>query len=379
MSALAGFTAVAGALLWALDASSQAYARTNADLVRQMDELIESHQRYKGSPRLVYLGDSLSMPGKGRPGPTELRTLLQRTGHINVNGLVNVSAAGFTAHSHYFLSERLTELRADRFIIGVNLGWFSRDPSQQQTELAGFLPISRWPEVATLPLYEAGLSADSLVVFRALVALDVLEVWQRVQAEQVRAEAGLERLARWLQDTLGQSSPAPKYVVSSHRAQRLTRGDRPTHEGARHRWGPILDGLEEEDPTLQMLDAVLRRLRTTGARVLVVVSPTNVDALESLGLYDRDAFGASLAEIQRTATSNGADFMDLHDLFGDAAFRDPTDHLRLAEKPSAGQALAAQLVLWSVGNADWNRRSQVAPELRRETGDQRRTGAAKSP
>lgn len=281
-----------------------------------------------------------------------------------VGRLANISAPGLTAYSHYFMSEGLAGFKGERYILSVNPGWFTRNPQGEHPVLAGLLPMTRWPEATSLPLEAVGLSADGILTSHALMSLGLMDTWAWVQREQVRFERGLRKLEVWLQRRVGRPRMAPHARIAQALLQRRVLDKRPTHAGAIERWGPMLDGLHEDNPTLQMMEAVVRRLRETGAPVLVIVPPTNVDALRRLGLYQNSAYPESLDQIRAAAERGGAEFLDLHDLLGDRAFKDPTDHLALRQKPSATVTVAQQLVLWTLGAPDWHLRFPVPPRLR---------------
>lgn len=367
LGTLVGFFGLGWLLLWTLDATGQKYAKVELDQVVGMEQMLRTQADYDGPPRIVYLGDSLSMQTRGRSTPGELRRMLRlRGGPIGPESILNVSAPGLTAFSHYFMSEQLTALNADRFIVSVNLGWFSRGTLAQQPNLSALLPPTRWPEAAQLPLHEVGLSADEVVLAHAIASLGYLPWWQSLQREQVRFRNAVNRLARMFQVAVGHPGGASFAGELRHyRATSRARANRPTRIGAIRRWGPVLAGLEADDANLRVLDALLRRLRRTDAPVLVMVAPTNVEALDAIGMYDHDGFATSLARIREVAERNGADFLDLHHLLPDAAFRDPRDHLdqRSPIRPSAH--LAAQMVLWSEGAEDYARFLPSPEELGR--------------
>lgn len=376
---LVGTVGVGSLLIAILDAAGQKYATVELDQVAFLDSLLRKNADYDGPPRIVYLGDSLSMPPSDsavrsrkasrieRATPTELRRLLRlRGGSSDPKSLLNVSTPGLTAYSHYFMSERLADLGADRFILSVNLGWFSRGRTAQQPSLSGLLPPKRWPEAARLPLHTLGLSADEVVAAYGILAAGHVESWRALQREQVRFQLGVRRFSRAFAAALGRPAAANVGVrLASQRASNRSASGRPTRAGAFLRWGPILRGLGPDDPTLVMLDALLRRLQESGARILVMVAPTNVDALEALGMYDHDGFETSLAQIRQTAERNGADFLDLHNLLPDAAFRDPTDHLDYRSGLRPASLLATQMVLWSEGEENYTRLLPSREELGR--------------
>lgn len=367
---LAGFLGIGALLIWGLDAAEEPYRKVELDLVRQLDRKLTLLGRYDGPPRLAYLGDSLSMPTNGKPAPAELAQILRKRAGAppGSSTLINFSSAGLTSFSHYFISERLAGLGVDRFIIATNLGWFSRKRFAQQPALAGMLPANRWPEAATLPLHEIGLSADEVVLSNAWLQTGLFNIPWQIQREQVRFRNAVDRAGHRLQHAVGHARGA-RYQrrVTQYRTHRIYDGKRPTYIGAVDRWGAVLEGLAPDDPNLLVLDALVRRLRATGARVLVMVPPTNVEIMTKLDLAPGDGFQTSLDRIRDVATQHGADFLDLHDLLPDSAFRDPTDHLNFRARPLPARLIAQQLILWSEGADEWDRRRPTRAPLARTT------------
>ncbi|MDG2304397.1 MAG: SGNH/GDSL hydrolase family protein [Candidatus Binatia bacterium] len=358
LSAFGGFLAMGWLLISALDSSEQKYGTVELDVVSAVHDYLGRAGDYSGPPRVVYLGDSLSMPSQGRSITKKLGRILadRHMGDAEPPGVVNVSAPGLTAFSHYFLSEKLAGLGADRFIVGINLGWFSRGQHAQQPSMVGLLPASRWPEVFALPLRSLGISADEIITSRALMHSGLLETWRSLQREQVRLRHAVRRAASSLLRALGlpNDQSYPRRIKAYHHRSR-TRAGRPTEAGARKRLARILAGLPADDPNLAVLDALVGRLRASGARVLLVVPPTNVEALNELGVYNREGVQASMARIRDVAARNDADFLDLHALLPDAAFRDANDHLASRSKSRPTHRIASQLVLWAENQPDWDR------------------------
>jgi hypothetical protein len=271
-----------------------------------------------------------------------LRAPARRTAQVRLRSVVG---SGLGLFSQYFLSDRVLERQPDQVVLGLNLRWFSQLWfNLEREQLAGLLPARHWSVAAALPLARAGVTADRLVFYRAVMAARGLRAWDWLQREQVRALRATVALAERLQA----ASPFPDgldYRVR-HRFRRAARDGvaRATREAARRQLGRVLAGLPQNDPGLRVLDAVLEAYRAAGIPVLVYVAPLNVEHLRGLGVLDETGLARSLARIEALARARGADFLDLHALLGDAFFKDALDHLVTAPLAEGPRRVAAALL-----------------------------------
>jgi hypothetical protein len=189
------------------------------------------------------------------------------------------------------------------------------------------------------------VSADRLFFYRALVALGVFDAWHWLQRQQVRLAYAYWSAARWLQAAARIENGLAFRML--HKQAELRRDKtsafRATAYAARTLLGPALQGLDRDDPALEVLDALLRRFEAAGIAVLVYVAPINVEHLSSIGAYDARGMARTSGRIEAVSRRRGAAFLDLHDLLPDAAFADHLDHLVQDVEPEGSRAVADRL------------------------------------
>jgi hypothetical protein len=349
----ASFAATGALVGWALDRAGIGYAQTRLDTVQVLARLTAPRPDAGRTRRVLFLGDSLSMDTHppDRSVPAQLAALLaQPSGRDAPIELQRIVASALTPLSHFFLSGRLVGLDPDQVVVEVNLWTFS--PSwirMERPEIAGLLPASRWPAAAALPLGAAGLSADRLVTYRALVAAGALDAWARLQREQVRVVRALDALGEWLQARvpLAGGIGHRKHHDSAKMVRNMTwgpRGNRVTAEVARGSLAPVLAGLREDNATLLALESLLADFERARIPALVYVAPLNVEQLRGIGVMDDDGLRRSLDRLRDACERRGARFLDLHDLLEDAAFSDYLDHLHHdPEGPDGAARIAGRI------------------------------------
>ncbi|MBW2293194.1 MAG: hypothetical protein JRG94_12920 [Deltaproteobacteria bacterium] len=92
-----------------------------------------------------------------------------------------------------------------------------------------------------------------------------------------------------------------------------------------------------------MLGATVRAHVRLGSDVLVYVNPINVEHIEQLGLLDESGLAQSLDHATAAVTRNGGHFVDLHQIFPDAAFRDRSGHFAYEGEINGPVELAERL------------------------------------
>jgi hypothetical protein len=362
-----GFAVTACAVVAALDAAGIRYSQGTLEVIALLTQRIERTPQ-SGAHRVIFLGDSLAMDTRppDRSIPIQLAEMLRaparRTAEVHLRSVV---ASGLGLFSQYFLSDRVLERQPDQVVLGLNLRWFSKVWfNLEREQLAGLLPARHWSVAAALPLARAGITADRLVFYRAVMAARGFRAWHRLQREQVRALRATAALAEGLQA----ASPFPDGLDYrlQHSFWRMARdgGTRVTREAARRQLGRVLAGLPQGDPGLRVLDAMLEAYRAAGIPVLVYVAPLNVEHLRGLGVLDETGLARSLARIEAVARARGADFLDLHALLGDSFFKDPVDHLS-TDPPAEGPRRVAAALLPRLGPAP-GAREQSPPSPPRE-------------
>lgn len=334
-------------VLGAVEAAGLPYRDVDVGAGLALTQQLEAVSKTPRGLRVVYLGDSLVMrraEGDDTP-PRRLRRLLRSQGRLGPVQLRPVALAGLGAFSHYFFSDAVAEVDPDLVVLSVNLRWFSGFWNRvvERGALVGWLPARRWPEAATLPLHAVGVSADMVLLERALVVSGAMPAWHRLRREQVRLGGGLARAEDWVQGWAG-GPVAYRRAHSAADAALLARGNRSSLHQVQQTLGEVLDGVGPEHPSLRALDAALGGLRARGAACLVYVAPLNVEHLERLGVSDVAGLERSIASIEAVARRHGAAFLDLHALLPDADFSDFADHLVLDPQSEGATRLARALL-----------------------------------
>jgi hypothetical protein len=344
----AAFALTGGSVLGALDAAGVTYGQVDLGAGLGLSRTVERIAAKPARPRILFLGDSLVMDlaPPDRSVPARLRTLLKAEDTLSGAQLRRLAAPGMGGFSHYLFSEAFAALEPDLVVLSVNLRWFSRAWNRNERGvLVGWLPVGRWPEAASLPLHEVGVTADSALLMRALVASGAVSGWYRLRREQVRVVHGRERLEERLEACLGQR-PGAGYRELHAAAERKRLGSRRrmTPDSAERLLGEVFRGMDPDGPMLKALGLLITRLRAAGARCLVYVAPLNVEHLRRIGVYDAGGVARSIARIEAVVRRHGGSFLDLHALLADAAFKDFSDHLELGAGHDASTRVARALL-----------------------------------
>ena len=361
--AIGGFLATAGllhALTVAVSLPRDRQNPVNAARVLSLKWLGERIAR-TGPPAVLFLGDSLVQPtSTGRDDVmAELIDILLAQGvRLPEAGFRNTAKPGMRLHAQYLASDVYAAAGARTIVMSINPGWF-QVKNEPGAEVAALFPESRWWEAMKMPLHEAGLSADRLLLYRALGRAGGIPLWAQVQLEQQSHARLANHLADRLRNAARKLVPveAPADVLARVRMQSTwgrtnARGAaRPSRLAAERRLGPFFHGLSADDPRLRMLGAAVARWSESGSKVLAYVAPTNVEDLKSLGIYDEEGAQKSLTELQSVIEGAGGDFLDLHDILPDASFKDAGDHLDFRVKPKPSRVLAERLEPWVLQNA----------------------------
>lgn len=341
--------ATGGALLAGLERSGLPHPTTVLD---QLGGVLRSVQVLGSRPAdawdVVAVGDSQLMRAGGLPLHAWVeRALWQQRRDAAV---WRVAVHGLGVFGHYCISDRVAATAPDRVVVELNLADFSRDwRAASQASYAGALAPRRWMEAAELPLARVGVSLDQLLFESSVVAAGGLQRWRWLQGEQARAALLPSQLAAALQarspwpDGLQYERALTLAGVRGERVPGATR--RASVAWARRVLGAALAGAPPEHPALRFLDALLAHYAEAGIPTLVFVHPVNVEHLARLGL-DTRGLAVSVESARQVASARGADFLDLHALLPDAAFRDEMDHLDVEAGGTerVGRAIAAALL-----------------------------------
>jgi hypothetical protein len=297
---------------------------------------------------VAFLGDSISISVHGGTGtvPRALRRELAETNGADAFEIHSLAALGTGPFDYYFLVDEIVSAEPDQVVIAFSLqslGELFRSLSRER--LSGWVAPSRLLEVALAPTHWIGLTADDLLMNVAIVNARGGEVWRQLLVEQARLGVAREQLAAWLGETLGGSGPQlfemAAYSAQQRRARVDHERDRYRADAERRHYGAAFVGLEEDHPILVVLASTLETLSDAGIPTLVYVNPINVEHLGELGLLEDDRLSRSLTTIESVVRGAGSDYLDLHDLLPDAAFRDAAGHLGTAALPDAPRRVGA--------------------------------------
>jgi hypothetical protein len=310
--------------------------------------------KVRAPQRVAMVGDSTLMFAEGMKAPriqtlpervaAALRKYGERGERIAVKTL---RVPGLGPPGMYFASDEIIAARPDRIVLALNLRCFTSMRSFSYEESAGFMSVGQLLEALRLPMFAAGLTADRLLFYNALVALGADEVWPLVRQLQGRAFKLREHLANSADAAIGSTANADmQFGLGISRWGRTTISvdnlPRVSLEAANLSLAPIVRGLSAQHSGLRILAAVLARFRRANIPTLVYVEPINVEHLRSIGL-PLDQLPGSLRTIQRAVEREGAEFVDFHDILPERAFRDAGDHYTFDGQPNGTFRLASAL------------------------------------
>jgi hypothetical protein len=105
---------------------------------------------------------------------------------------------------------------------------------------------------------------------------------------------------------------------------------------------PLLRGVSPQHPTLRILAAIVARFTRAHIPTLVYAAPINVEHMRRLGLPVEEV-DRSLQTIAQVVQQHGGEFVDLHAVLPDRAFRDPGDHFTFDGEPNGTFRLASRV------------------------------------
>lgn len=298
-------------------------------------------------PQYLFLGDSLSMAnsGGGYPPPFLIaKAIRDSKGRHHFR---NLSIPGFTILSHYFLNAPIVETPARKVIIGFNMGWVSRPTENQPRGLEGFLPPEQWFAAMQLPIGAFGLTGADILSAGIVDQLGLRpgRGWlQEIQSAIYRTyKSFVSNFQKWV--------GAPRGMATNLNQQRYQKlwtksGTRLNRTSTKLVLGRVLEGLDENEPTLVILGELIRRLRDKGSEVLVLAQPMNVEHLRTIGMLEDGGLQTSIQRLRDVAQDNGADFLDLHQALPDHAFRDEGDHINFQDSSNPAATIAEPLIKW---------------------------------
>jgi hypothetical protein len=352
-------------LLRALDAGEIAYREVALDVVRTLQERLpplEASARTPGLHRIAYVGDSMivSYP-KGRTVIARLEEAVkQRVGDRPAIEVHDLAMPGLGPFDYYFIAEEVRRARPDQVVLHLNLASFSKGWREtfKRGELSGWIPPRRLLEALRLPLHWTGLTCDQILINVALAQLGAFEPWYLAKREQARVVSGKNELTTALGAASGIGTErvfSVKRFTHLTALMRVRATRRLTRKGLIDRYGAVLDGIEEDNPTLRVFEAAIRVFTEADIPTLVYVNPINIEHARKLDPFDEPALRRTLDAIERASRGSGARFADLHALLPDRAFRDPAGHFTVkGDVPDGPKMLAdalAPLVAMEAGRA----------------------------
>jgi hypothetical protein len=246
--------------------------------------------------------------------------------------------------------------RPQRVVLALNMRGFNREATRgfAYIESAGWMPPEQLVEALGLRLWDAGLTADRLLLYNGLQALGAEEAWRASRRLQARAFRLYQPAADALDAALGieahvQLQKDIRLVRWTHNVVEFEGRPRHTRELVEKIMGPVLSGLSTHHPNLELLARVLGRLRAAHIPVLVYIEPFNIQYIRSLNV-SMAGLPRSLRNIRRVVEGQGAELLDLHSILPDAAFRDPGDHYTYEGEPNGTFLVARRLAAQLAGN-----------------------------
>jgi hypothetical protein len=282
----------------------------------------------------VLFGDSLLVCSDRAPLATLLAARLAETGRSY--DLLALAHPAFRPIIAYYLLDDVLAARPALVVVGLNLrelGTPSDDPSFR------FAALSRRLSPARALAAREALGADELgplapPLYRLEERLDLLYVADGIRE---RGRSALDTAGWWLNRRLGVGDTATLRAVV---ADLQTRHD----EGALRSAMSTYTTDFAASPQADVLRLALEELRAADARVLLYVSPVNVEYLAALGLSDAELALADRVEALRLAVgATPAEWLDLHASERADGFSDVWNHLTRPACERVARRLAAAI------------------------------------
>lgn len=302
---------------------------TGLDRISALND-VESHKA-----KIVYFGDSTVAAYDGRlPLPTltkkHLNTLRQRQ-WVEV---ANAAAPGGGITQVAFLADEVADFEPDLVIWQLSFfqftdRWTSRNGAP---ELVGFVHAARLPELLMMPFQKFRLSLSDILLQQTIVRLGVHDVHRWLRESQLR----FGHVRGFVEDALnpnhGRKPEARAQLIRGRGYMRrhvdMSVGNRYSAYGEQVHFGRTLDGLEPDDPKLQLLASGIRAFTRDGVDVLVYLNPTNLERIKSVGVFNEEGIATTVDAIRNVVEASGAHFLDMHDMLVDDAFADAAGHFR---------------------------------------------------
>jgi hypothetical protein len=254
---------------------------------------------------VVWLGDSTVMSTPARIGYAALLNgQLERAGH----GTRVFATRGLDAYGYYALMGPALVRRAKLVVLTANLRLFKPTGLGLRFDsLFGWVPAGELPRLATLPYGVRGMTFPAALLARIVRSPTSFE-WLMF-LDGLRREA--EGSTWWEPFGPRLAKPAGQRSLTRQNEQFRAEYARP---------------LSSRQPIVVLLGAAVEMATRHGAKVLVVVSPVPVDALEVRGEYDAATLARSVEILDREVSSRGGALLDLSRALSRSDFRDESGH-----------------------------------------------------
>ena len=330
-----------------LGASGIKAPRTNLDVL----ELFQSRlAEVEATGGIAFLGDSTAMSGQGRQYtiPGRLGALLgEQAGGPPV---VSLAEAGLGPMDFYLLASEVAEARPSAVVLSVNMAALSHVWTQRLShpEFASVIGGERWLSAFGLPPVVNAVKADRLFLYPVLEALGLRGAWQAIH----RYQALVLQAWRDLGTAIGAGDgpwTRPGGIAHEFASIKEAKDQKALlQEILRvqqwNRYGKAIQGVEGEDPSLQIIAAALEPWARADIPVLVVVIPINIELIDQLGIDDPVGRMRTVRALAGIARSVDARFLDLHTLLPEESFADWQGHYSLDPTPGAPSLIAESMV-----------------------------------
>lgn len=335
------------ALARVLEASGIKAPRTNLDVLELFQSRLAQVEAVRG---VAFLGDSTAMSGEGPKYaiPGRLGALLRK--QAGGPPVVSLAEAGLGPMDFYLLASEVAEAHPAAVVFPVNMAALSHVWAQRLShpEFATVIGGERWLPAFGLPPVVNAVKADRLLLYPILESLGLRPAWQGIHRYQALVLQAWRELGTAMGAGDGPWS-RPRGTGPSSGGIGETQSRRELFEQALrvqqwNRYGKAIRGVEEEDPSLQIIDAALQRWANLDIPVLVVVIPINVEMVDQLGIDDPAGRMRTIRALAGIAGAADARFLDLHDLLPEESFADWQGHYSLDATPDAPSLIAERML-----------------------------------
>ncbi len=283
---------------------------------------------------IVFFGDStVASYEQGLALPALTAKQIGRLAREPKVKMINASAPGAGILQYAFLADRVAAYEPDLVIWQLSFFQFTDRWTARNgpPELVGFVDGDRLPEILSMPIEVFRLSLADLLLHQAIVQIGLHDLHGSVRTSQLRFAHLVELAEDRLNPNRGRKPEARARTMrgQGYLVRHVLPNSRPPRYsayGERIHFETTLEGLDEDHAKLALLGSGIRALTESGTDVLVYLNPTNIEHLRELGILNTVGLQRTIDLIRAAVATSGGHFLDLHDLLGDAEFRDPPGH-----------------------------------------------------